>query len=302
MTDEGPKLDLEGVLPARLPDEPPPEDDQGKAAKPEESAPPEASEEEVPSQEAGESEEPEKSDDAEDTAAKPKPKGVQKRIDELTGNWRAEQRRAEHLQGQIDRLLRMQEDQLKPGDAQQDLAPPEERPRQEDFQNYDDYLVAVAKHEAMNETKSLVQKELDKLRQQQEATTQVSREQQAVEAFNERAAQARAKYDDFDTVVATSTAGVTETMTHAIRESDLGPDIVYHLGKNPDVATRIASLSPISQVRELGKLEVQLSQAPKRTNASAPPAQVKPSGSVEKTPENMTHEEYRKWRGLGPAP
>jgi len=296
MTDQGPELDLEGVLPGRLPDEPSPEGDQGTAAEPEESAPPKASEEEVPSQEAGESEE------SEDTAAKPKAKGVQKRIDELTGNWRAEQRRAEQLQDQIDRLLRMQENRLEPGDDQPAPTPPEERPRQDSFENYDDYLVAVAKFEVKNETMGLVQKEIDKIKQQQQQATEVSREQQTVEAFNERAVQARAKYDDFDTVVATSTAGVTQVMTHAIRESELGPDIVYHLGKNPDVAGRIASLTPINQVKELGKLEVQLSQAPKQTNASAPPAQVKPSGSVEKTPENMTHEEYRKWRGLGPAP
>jgi hypothetical protein len=71
-------------------------------------------------------------------------------------------------------------------------------------------------------------------------------------------------------------------MARAIQASEIGPDVLYHLGTNPKEAARIARLDPILQAREIGKIEVQLGSAPpvKRTsNAPAPIDPVTPRAS-----------------------
>lgn len=277
MTDQGPELDLEGVKPDRLPDEPPPEEQAPAPAEPEakaeteESAPPE---EEKPSEEKA----------GDDAAAKPPKRGADKRIAELTAKYRSEERRVEQLLEQNERLLGMLE---KPEEAK-----PETVPRQEDFEQYDDYLVAKAKHEVRKEVRS----DIEALKREQETAQQATRAQVELDRFNARADEARARHEDYDEVVANSTAGVTEVMTQAIRASDLGPDIVYHLGQNPETANRITTLAPIDQVRELGKLEALLVQPKKQTTAPPPPTTVTPTGAAEKTLETMSFAEYEAFR------
>lgn len=58
-------------------------------------------------------------------------------------------------------------------------------------------------------------------------------------------------------------------------ESDLGPQILHHLGKNPEKAARIARQSPTQQAAAIGRLEVELKVQPKPSkqisNAPVPP-------------------------------
>ena len=73
-------------------------------------------------------------------------------------------------------------------------------------------------------------------------------------------------------------------MAETIQYSDLGPDLAYWLGSNPKEAERIARLSPILQAREIGKIEVRLSDNPpvkKTTSAPTPisPVTARSSGS-----------------------
>jgi hypothetical protein len=49
----------------------------------------------------------------------------------------------------------------------------------------------------------------------------------------------------------------------------MGEEIAYYLGKNKAEARRIAGLTPVAMIREIGKLEVTLKAASK-SNAPAP--------------------------------
>lgn len=66
--------------------------------------------------------------------------------------------------------------------------------------------------------------------------------------------------------------------------SELGPQILYHLGKNPEKAARIARQSPIEQAAAVGRLEVELKTAkvPQRqlSNAPAPPTTTRGAGAA----------------------
>ena len=50
-------------------------------------------------------------------------------------------------------------------------------------------------------------------------------------------------------------------MADAIRTSEDGAHVAYHLARNPDQARRIAGLEPLAQIREIGRLEARLTKA-----------------------------------------
>lgn len=115
------------------------------------------------------------------------------------------------------------------------------------------------------------------------------RQTQIDDTYKDRADEARTKYKDFNDVVTRSPQDggppVSDLMFAAIKESDIGPEIAYHLGKNPDEARRIYGLNPVSQIREIGKLEVKLAGAPAPVKkASSAPDPINPVGSRSQSP------------------
>ena len=146
---------------------------------------------------------------------------------------------------------------------------PKEMPSIDNFESTDAYAEALALRKA---EELLAQRD----RQKEQA--------EIVEAYSEREEKARDKYDDFEDVVYNPKLRITDVMAETIQHSDLGPDLAYWLGSNPKEAERIARLSPILQAREIGKIEVKLSDNPpvkKTTSAPTPisPVTARSSGS-----------------------
>lgn len=93
-----------------------------------------------------------------------------------------------------------------------------------------------------------------------------------VEAYQDREDEARNKYEDFEQVAYNPKLPITASMAEAIQESEVGPDVAYYLGSNPREADRISRLSPLSQAKEIGKIEAKIASAPVlRKTTSAPP-------------------------------
>jgi hypothetical protein len=146
---------------------------------------------------------------------------------------------------------------------------PKEMPSIDNFESTDAYADALALRKA---------EELVAQRDRQKEQAEI------VEAYSEREEKARDKYDDFEDVVYNPKLRITDVMAETIQYSDLGPDLAYWLGSNPKEAERIARLSPILQAREIGKIEVRLSDNPpvkKTTSAPTPisPVTARSSGS-----------------------
>jgi hypothetical protein len=173
----------------------------------------------------------------------------QEELDAIVGKRLArEQRKWEREQAQ-----RIAEQQARQQPT--DIAP-------EQFETYEDYAEALAERKAQE---MLARREAE---QQQRAY---------LEAYHDREEVARDRYDDFEQVAYNPNLPVTEAMARAIQASDNGPDVLYHLGSNPNEAARISRLDPILQAREIGKIEARLGAEPpvKRTsNAPAPIAPV----------------------------
>jgi hypothetical protein len=99
---------------------------------------------------------------------------------------------------------------------------------------------------------------------------------QVLESYYEREEDARAKYDDFEQVAYNPKLAVTEVMAQTIQLSDIGPDLIYHLGSNPKEAERIARMPPVLQAKEIGKLEAKLASNPPAKRTSTAPAPIAP--------------------------
>jgi len=93
-------------------------------------------------------------------------------------------------------------------------------------------------------------------RDRQEAEAKVAQERQKViDQWANKVQTAKASLPDFDDIVASSDVVIHDDIRDAILESDVGPQILYHLAENDDVAKRITGLSAKQALREIGKLE-----------------------------------------------
>jgi hypothetical protein len=208
----------------------------------------------------------ESSDDGAAEAKKAKG-GFQRRIDELTRQREEERREKDRLLSLVERLSGSE--RQKPQETQAQGTP---EPKRDDFDDYEAYLEARAEYRAVRALETRLQQQEAQRAQQAHMTEQ----QKQVAAWNARLAEARSKLPDFDDVTAADVP-ITQSMSSAIMDSDKGAEVAYYLGNHPAEAARIAALSPIGQVREIGKLEDRVSAKPvKPSNAPDP---IKPVGA-----------------------
>lgn len=165
------------------------------------------------------------------------------------------------------------------------------------YENYDDYVDARAAWRARQEFARLESEREQKVKDRETKT----REEQIEAAFKSKVAEFKAKTPDFDDVMDNPSLRISKTMFEAMRESDAGAQIAYHLGKNPEEAARISALSPIAAIREIGKLEAKFDKPPAQavnnvTKAPPPPSTVDgTSGGAGKDPSKMTDAEWFAW-------
>lgn len=152
------------------------------------------------------------------------------------------------------------------------------------------------------------------------AKVQTQTVQQAkAQTWNAQVEAAKVARPDFEAVALNKDVPVTPTMATALTDSELGSEILYHLGSNPAEAARIAKLSQVAQIREIGKIEALLTPAASETDSeesgtpplktvpiSKAPAPVsRPSGGAVGKPNpvkllnTMTQAEYRSYRESG---
>jgi hypothetical protein len=156
--------------------------------------------------------------------------------------------------------------------------------------------------DSLDYEEGIAERTIQRTRQEQAETARDSAASLAQEAFSYRETIAREKFSDYDAVARNPGIRITEEMAEVIRDLDSGPEIAYHLGKNPAEAARIAALSPHRQAVELGKLEV-IVTSPKPI-PKQPPAPVQPVSGIaaggSKDPGKMSPAEYIAWRKANP--
>ena len=210
-----------------------------------------------------------------------------RRIGGLTREVRAAEREIGRLRGLMEARGLPLDDS---GPRQTPASDPGE-PRPEQFNTYEDYTRALARHEA---------------RQEHQRLNRATAEMTAAQRVQESIKAVRGEATDFDEVIAHVLAPDsgfpgTDTMVKYIEEAEQPGRILYWLGTHQDEADRISQLSPMGQAKELAKVEAKLATAkppPQRTGAPPPPKTINGSGAAEKDPGKMTMEEYARHRGM----
>jgi hypothetical protein len=123
----------------------------------------------------------------------------------------------------------------------------DEEPQPSQFNDAFEYAKALAEYTA--------DKRIAEMKQDEAKAKQEQERQKVIETWASKVQAAKATLPDFDDIVASSDVVVNDDIRDAILESDVGPQILYHLAENDDVAKRIAGLSAKQALREIGKLE-----------------------------------------------
>jgi hypothetical protein len=120
---------------------------------------------------------------------------------------------------------------------------------------------------------ALAYQKAEELLAKREAAKQQS---QVLESYHDLEEEARTKYDDFEQVAYNPKLPITNVMAETIQSSDVGPELAYYLGSNPKEADRISRMSPLSQAKEIGKIEAKLVSSPPVKKTTSAPAPISP--------------------------
>lgn len=156
--------------------------------------------------------------------------------------------------------LRRENEELKSKSRPASADVPTKEPKAEDFKTVGEYTDALVEWKFAE-------------RERKQAEARIAAEQNAVIAAHAaRMKSAMAEIPDFEEVVSRG-GEIPKHMGDFIVNSDMGAKLMYHLGQNPEEAQRLAKLSPIRGIAELGKLEDRLAAktAPKTSEAAATP-------------------------------
>jgi hypothetical protein len=167
---------------------------------------------------------------------------------------------------------------LTPKPAPEPIAEP--RPQREAFASPEAYDQAIDQWGARNAEIAATKARTDATNEQrvaQETAQREANERTQTEfvakteaGWQERRAKAAAEIPDFAEFAESDKVTISEPMGFAIKTADNGPQIAYHLGKNPTEAARIAGLPLGMQIFEMGKLAATLAQPARAVVSNAP--------------------------------
>ena len=182
--------------------------------------------------------------------------------------------------------------------------PNDGKPQPSQFTDAFEYAESLADWSA---EQALVRRDLEDLERRADEARQ-----KVISTWANKVAAAKSEIPDFDDMVASSGVAVSDPIRDAILESDVGPQILYHLAKEDDLAKRIASMSPFAALREIGKLEAkfetqtQSKQSNPVGKSKAPPpiSPIRNAGNanqVEIGSDGQFHGSYQAWKAARKA-
>jgi hypothetical protein len=174
----------------------------------------------------------------------------------------------------------------------------DQEPQPSQFQDAFEYAKALAEYST---EKALAERD----RRDAEEKIAIER-QKIIQTWATKVQSAKSSLPDFDEVVASSDVVVNDDIRDAILESDVGPQILYHLAENDDLGKRIAGMSPKAALREIGKLEERFSSKPAaktetvaKSRAPAPISPIRGGTTAADVPmgsDGEFHGTYAQWK------
>jgi len=226
-----------------------------------------------------------------DTTAKPKSKGVQKRIDELVRQRSDVERDRDYW-----RELAMKSQEPEAMEPQAPEIPP--MPRDVDFDTVEDYQAAVSERD-----QTIIDLAVGRVQSQQQETQQQTTEQERALKFNQAVEKLSETHPDAKSLIyGRDSAAISPEMAETLLNLDNSAQVAYELASKPEVAYRISQLDSSLQKIEIGKLSATVSLPQPKTISQAP-APVKTLGTngepAKPDPSKMDIETWMKKRNAG---
>jgi hypothetical protein len=128
-----------------------------------------------------------------------------------------------------------------------------------------------------------------------------------ISAWTQKVEVAKAKMPDFEEMVASADVAVNDAIRDAIVESDVGPEVLYHLAQDTEYARKLAAMPVAKALKEIGKLEARFEAkdepeakpVARQSNAPSPIRPLKASSSAADVPINANgefHGTYQQWK------
>ena len=241
---------------------------------------------------------------------KPNPK-LERRFSEITKQREAareEARREREARESLEARLKELEAKVNPQPAQADADEIGEEPKPEQFSDMYEYAKALAEYTA---DKKLMERD-----REEKARKAAAEQEQKFKAWADRVNAAKNDLPDFDDMVQSSDVRVSDPVRDAIIESEHGPQILYYLAENSEFAKKLADMSVVSAVREIGKIEARFVRDATKESApevkpvvgkSKAPAPINPlRGAVNTVDANLDadgnfHGTYQQWKAARAA-
>ena len=179
---------------------------------------------------------------------------------------------------------------------------PTQYPRLEEY----DYDEGRHRQAVLEYTSQLNQQNVQQVMSQQQAAQIAqlnnTKHQIASATFVERSNDFSVDYPDFQQKVGSPNFHQSDFVAQEIVDMDNGPAVAYYLSNNPAIANAINRKGNMDALKDLTKISTALSinsrsRSANTTNAPTPSKTVSPRGKVSKSPDKMTPDEYRKYRG-----
>lgn len=143
------------------------------------------------------------------------------------------------------------------GDEKKESAPdPNAEPMREQFQTESEFIRALTKWEVRQEIKAE--------REEEERAEIAAKQKEAVSAYNKKAIETQARYDDWKEVMSQDIALpsiVGDAIIHTIKN---GPNVAYYLGKHPEVCEEMMNVHPLEAVAMAVKISEKLAGEEKK--------------------------------------
>jgi len=234
---------------------------------------------------------------------------LEKRFSELTKARKQAEAKAQAEKEALEARLREYEDR-QPQQPKADESPIGREPRADQFDDAFEYAKALAEWSA---EKALYD------RDQQDLNRKAEEEKQKItKLWSEKLQKAKPNLADFDDIVNSTQIVVSDEVRDAIVESDVGPEILYHLASlDGEEAEKFQSLSLSKALREIGKLEARFEKQEsaeetavrskpvvQKSKAPAPLSPIRATGSAMETPigsDGEFHGSFQAWKAARKA-
>jgi hypothetical protein len=238
--------------------------------------------------------------EADPQPAKPKSR-AQARIEDLVASNKALKASLDYMQNQVLAKLPTQQPQTQvtPPAGAQPAAADEAAPTLESC-GYDTDKWTKAMHAWTDRRiEGGVTRAVQTVKQEQTVETRVNN-------FRAREAAFAAAAPDYAVVIGNpALPRLAGDVAATVMDSEMGPQIIYHLGKNPEKAAKIARMNPVQQGAAIGRLEAELTAAKPKTQktptnnitrAPNPPTPTQGRGNTPSVdPSKMSAKEWIEW-------